>query len=357
MVAERDSADAPKCAACGGPLERIEENTLDIAGEEVTFYADRCTSCGNEVVNAPGILRTDEELISTFRPTAGPLGSYHRITTLASRDRDFRLFPGPKVAATILGYLLEKDLADVALLAHQGVTEEPVVAFTRADLFRTGEIRMGPGRAVLTGSGLRANLLTLAQLKRFAEADHGLNPRVAVMGRPCQTYTVRKLLWDRWVPGYELAFALGVYCYGNFAPLSGGARKLRELLGFDPSEIRQVDFVGEELRFTSEGGAQCRVGQDAVAGLVNPNCLQCYDFSASFSDLSVGRVGPDEMFETAVVRTDRGQQIVDQATRDGFLMSSAEVYGKPELVVDERRAKILLEAMVEIKKQLTRNLR
>jgi coenzyme F420-reducing hydrogenase beta subunit len=357
MVSDCDSSDASTCAQCGGPLERFDENTLDIAGEEVTFYADRCSSCNSEFVNAPGILRSDKELISTFRPTASPLGSYRRIVTLASRDRVFRLFPGPKVAATILGYLLENDFADVALLAHQGVTEEPIVAFTKADVFRAGEIRMGSGRAVLTGSGLRANLLTLAQLKRFAETDHGLNPRIAVMGRPCQTYTVRKLLWDSFVPGYELAFALGVYCYGNFAPLSGGARKLRELLSFDPLDIRQVDFVGEELRFTSVLGAQCRVGQDAVAGLVNPNCLQCYDFSASFSDLSVGRVGPDEMFETTVVRTDRGEKIVNRMTRDGLLMTSAELYGQPELVVDERRAKILLEAMVEIKKQLTRNLR
>ncbi len=357
MRSELDSPDLPTCANCGGALERVEENAIDIAGEEVTFYADRCKSCLNEFVNAPEILRPDDELISNFRPTAGPLGSYRRIMALASRDRDFRLFAGPKVAATVLAHLLEKDLADVVLLAHQGVTEEPVVAFTKADLYRAGDIRMGPGRAVFTGSGLRANLLTLAQLRRFAETDHGLNPRIAVMGRPCQNYTVRKLDWDRFLPGYELAFALGTYCYGNFAPAAGGSRRLRELLGFDPSEIRQVEFVGEELRFTSVGGLQCRVGQDSVAGLVNPNCLQCYDFSASFSDLSVGRVGPDEMFETAVVRTDRGEQIVDQAIRDRVLMTSAEVYGQPDLVVDERRAKIFLEAMVDIKKQLTRNLR
>lgn len=116
MISGRDSPDIPTCATCGGALERIEENTIDIAGEEVTFYADRCTSCLNEFVNAPEILQPDEELISNFRPTAGPLGSYRRITTLASRDRDFRLFAGPKVAAAILAYLLEKDLADVVLL-------------------------------------------------------------------------------------------------------------------------------------------------------------------------------------------------------------------------------------------------
>ena len=357
MVSSRDASAEPACANCGGPLERVDEYTLDIAGSEVRFFADRCTSCLSEYMNAPEILLPDAELISAFRPGAGPLGSFHRITTLASRDRDLRLFPGPKVAATILAYLIQEDLADVAFLAQQGVSEEPVVAFHRQDLVRAGEIRMGPGRAVLTGSGLRANLLTLEQLKRFAEVDRGLHPRIAVMGRPCQIYTVRKLRWDRFVPGYELAFALGTYCYGNFAPAAWGGRKLRELLGFDPLEIRQVRLVGEELRFTSVTGTQAKVAQDAVAGLVNPNCLQCYDFTVSFSDMSVGLVGPDEMFESAIVRTDRGERIVNQALRDGFLMTPSEVYGRPNLADEDRRAEVFLEAMVEIKKQLTRKLR
>lgn len=357
MVSKRESPVEQVCANCGGTLERFEEDTLDIAGHDVTFYADRCAICRNEYMNAPDILRSDPELISEFRPNVGPLGSYRRITTLASKDRDFRFFPGPKVASTILAYLLHEDLADVVLLAHQGVSEEPVVAFHRQDLVRAGEIRMGPGRAVFTGSGLRANLLTLGQLKRFAEADRGLHPRIAVMGRPCQIYTVRKLLWDRFVPGYELAFALGTYCFGNFSPAAWGGRKLRELLGFDSAEIRQVEFVGEELRFTSVTGAQSKVGQDAIAGLVNPNCLQCYDFTVSFSDVSAGLVGPDEMFESVVVRTDRGEHIVNQAIREGFLMTSADIYGRPDLAMDDKRSEILLGAMVDIKKQLTRNLR
>ena len=238
------------CVSCGGVLQRIDEYALDIAGEEGLFYADRCRSCGNEFVNAPRILRPDAEMIQEFQPDKSPLGSYYRIQNLSSRDREFRQHPGYRVAGTLLWYLLEEDMADVVFLAHQSVTEEPVMAYTKKDLYRAWQIRMGAGRAVVTGSGLRANLLTLTQLKKFTETDRGLHPRIAVMGRPCQIYTMRKLLWDQFAPGYELAFGMGTFCYGNFSPGAWGGQKLREILGFDPADIRQVGYVGEELEFT-----------------------------------------------------------------------------------------------------------
>jgi len=168
---------------------------------------------------------------------------------------------------------------------------------------------------------------------------------------------MRKLLWDRFAPGYELAFALGTFCYGNFAPAGWGGRKLTDLLGFDPAEIRQVRFFGDELEFTSARGTQKRVAQASVAGLVNANCLQCYDFSVKFSDVSVGHVGREELFEAAVVRTELGDQIMDQAINDGFLAPSTQLYGKADDDEDERRAVAFLNAMVDVKQQLTQKLR
>ena len=83
--------------------------------------------------------------------------------------------------------------------------------------------------------------------------------------------------------------------------------------------------MGEQLEFTPLEGNPKRVGQDAVAGLVNANCLQCYDFTARFSDVSVGHIGQDQLFEAALVRTDRGATVVDQAVRDGFLAPTAQL--------------------------------
>ncbi len=345
------------CVACGGTLQRIDEYALDIAGDEVVFYADRCQACGSEFVNAPKILRPDAEMIREFQPNLTPLGSYERVLNVSSRDREFRQQPGYRVAGTLLWYLLEEDMADVVFLAHQSVTDEPVMAFTKKDLYRAWQIRMGAGRAVVTGSGLRANLLTLTQLKRFAEVDRGLHPRIAVMGRPCQVYTMRKLVWDNFAPGYELAFGLGTFCYGNFAPGAWGGQKLKEILGFDPVDIRQVAYVGEELEFTPLDGEPKKVGQDAVSGLVNANCLQCYDFTARFSDVSVGQVGREDMFEALLVRTEKGGVVVDQAVRDGFLAPSTQLFGKVDATEEEQRTLSYLNAMVGIKKELTGKLR
>lgn len=354
-VSKADSGAA--CVACGSPTELMEDYGLDIAGREVTFYATKCSQCRNEYVNAPEILRPDSELIDLYRPSASALGAYRRVMALTSRDREFRHRVGDKVAGTLLWYLLEEEMADVVFLAHHSVTEEPVMAFKKKDLFDAWQIRMGSGRAIATGGGLRANLLTLTQLRNFVESDRGLHPRIAVMGRPCQIYTMRKLLWDRFVPGYELAFALGTFCYGNFAPSGMGGRKLNELLGFDPSEIRQVRFLGEELAFVSARGVERRVPNADVAGLVNANCLQCYDFSVKFSDVSVGHVGREELFEAAVVRTELGDDVMEQAINDGFLAPSTHLYGKADSEEDERRAVAFLNVMVDVKKELTQRLR
>ena len=345
------------CVACGGTLQRIDEYALDIAGEEVVFYADRCQSCGNEFVNAPKILRDDAGMIKEFQPEKSPLGSYYRVLNLSSRDREFRQHFGYRVAGTLLWYLLEEDMADVVFLAHQSVTEEPVMAFTKKDLYRAWQLRMGAGRAVVTGNGLRANLLSLTQLKRFTETDRGLHPRIAVMGRPCQIYTMRKLLWDEFAPGYEFAFGMGTFCYGNFSPGAWGGQKLREILGFDPADIRQVGYVGEELEFTPSDGEPKKVGQQDVAGLVNANCHQCYDFTARFSDVSVGHVGSEELFEAVLIRTEKGGVVVDQSVRDGFLAPSAQLYGKVDVTEEEQRTLSYLNAMVGIKKELTGKLR
>ncbi len=344
------------CASCGGRTERVEEYPVDIAGREVVFVAERCTACGNEYVNAPSLMLPDRPLVSEFEPKSTPIGKYRRVVTATTRDPDLRHNPGDKVAATLLWYLLDRKLADAVLLLHHSTSEEPVVATTKEELAKAWQIRMGPGRAIVTGSGLRTNLLTLAQLKNFAERDGGRHPRVAVMGRPCQIYTMRKLKWDEYVPGYRLAFALGTFCYGNFAPAGWGARQLRDLLDFDPAEIRSVKF-GKDLVFESARGAVKKVPPEKVAGLVNANCLQCYDFSVTFSDVSVGNVGAEEFFEAAVLRTDLGERVFDGAVRDGYLATSDVVYGKDAAAAEEKQVVMFLATMADVKRQLTQKLR
>ena len=357
MTSPSGSPTSDVCVACGGPLERIDEYRLDIAGLDIPFYADRCTVCRNEYVNAPEILRPDSDMIAQFRPDASELGTFEKLFVLSSRDQDFRAKPGGKVAATLLWYLMDKGLADAVFLAHQSVGDDAVMVYSKKDLTDAGEIRLGRSRSIVTTGALRANLLSLSQLRQFAEEDKGAHPRIAVMGRPCQVYTMQKLLWDRLLPGYRLAFALGTFCYGNFAPGAWGGQRLREMLGFDPSEVRQVEYIGEEVRFSPRQGNSVKVAQESVAGLVNANCLQCYDFTARFGDLSVGHVGRDDLFEAVLARTPKGAEVLEGAIRDGFLAPSSTLYGKVDEEQEQKKTLEYLRAMVGIKRELTGSLR
>jgi len=49
--------------------------------------------------------------------------------------------------------------------------------------------------------------------------------------------------------------------------------------------------------------------------------------------------------------------MVNQAVSDGFFATSAQIYGRADVAREETQVAGFLEAMVEIKKQLTRKLR
>jgi coenzyme F420 hydrogenase subunit beta len=345
------------CVTCGGLLRIMDVYHLDIADRDVSFYGEQCASCGNEYVNAPDILRPDEEIVKQFEPEKSPVGSYRKVQVVSSRDSGLRPHPGGKVAATLLSYLLEKDLADVVFLAHQSFDDDAVMAYSKEDLVSAGELRMSKARSIVTTGSLRANLLSLTQLRRFADADAGRHPRIAVMGRPCQVYTAQKLHWERFLPGYVLAFGLGTFCYGNFAPYGWGGELLREMLGFPVNEIRRVEYIGEEVQFSPRRGSAVRLAQESVVGLVNPNCLQCHDFTARFGDISVGPVGRDDLFEAAIVRTKKGSQILEGAIREGHLAPLKHLYPQADEDADAGRALVYLGAMTEIKRELTSTIR
>src|SRR4030067_2952200 len=103
MAEEKAAAEAlppAACANCGYPTERAEEYSVDIAGREVRFVADRCPNCGNEYVNAPEILLPDRPLLSAFEPKATPIGTYRRGTSATRRDPRSPQPPGGHGATT-----------------------------------------------------------------------------------------------------------------------------------------------------------------------------------------------------------------------------------------------------------------
>jgi len=68
-------------------------------------------------------------------------------------------------------------------------------------------------------------------------------------------------------------------------------------------------------------------------------CFSCSDYTASFADLSIGKFGSKNGWNTLIVRSERGKQVYDLAIEQGFIETIPLEHDKKELILDLTRNK------------------
>jgi len=79
-------------------------------------------------------------------------------------------------------------------------------------------------------------------------------------------------------------------------------------------------------------------------------CFSCSDYTASFADLSIGKFGSIEGWNTLIVRTERGKEVFDLAVEQNFIEAEPLEHNMKELVLDLTRNKtdiVKLESITE----------
>ena len=61
---------------------------------------------------------------------------------------------------------------------------------------------------------------------------------------------------------------------------------------------------------------------DEIRPFILEACSYCIDMTAEFSDISVGLMEGRPDMNTLIIRTDRGQEIVKKAQKEGYLVIS-----------------------------------
>jgi coenzyme F420 hydrogenase subunit beta len=90
---------------------------------------------------------------------------------------------------------------------------------------------------------------------------------------------------------------------------------------FGNSPIRALDITPPPDRYlhVSTEEELHRVPLDEIRPFIRPGCRVCLDMTGEFSDLSVGTVEGEEGWNTVLVRTERGEDLLDLAGRDGAI--------------------------------------
>lgn len=282
------------------------------------------------------------------------LGHYIGIYSVRLTDKAREVIPNHAGPLTgLLWVAMKNDLIDASIITDKDENFRPfsMIAKSKQDLFK--------------GTGYKPSQSPTISLVGEA-INKGFND-IAVVGTPCQIQALRKLqnhpIFD--FEAYDLVtLAVGTFCFGTFHN-----QQLSELfmdLDIRPDQIEMID--SHQHNFKMKINTNSTTKEIAFNYLyekaIRNACFTCSDYTASFADISVGRVGSEQGWDTMIIRTKRGKRVFDLALDQGFIEIKSLGKDEEELVLEITRSKVeiveiasIVEHSPDIKSFMIRNQR
>lgn len=175
--------------------------------------------------------------------------------------------------------------------------------------------------AALAGSKFMA-APTLAGLNSAVQQGYR---DLGVIGTPCQMTAVSQMRMnplEKEQHQVSIALTIGLFCNWSL-----DTRQLTDLLArkVTLSDIRGMDIPPPPANMmaldTDKGGVEVSLSE--LKPLIPHTCFICMDMTSELADLSVGMYEGREKWNTLIVRSEKGEQIVDDAVKAGFLEAEA----------------------------------
>jgi coenzyme F420 hydrogenase subunit beta len=145
--------------------------------------------------------------------------------------------------------------------------------------------------------------------------------KIGVVGTPCQMTALAQMSTN---PLNQedfkdpVALKIGLFCTWAL-----DTRKLTEFLKsrVDISKIKGMDIPPPpaEILVLDMGSETMEIPLDDIRPLVPETCLMCPDMTSEWADVSVGVVEGEPAFNTLVIRTQKGKDLIDKAVSDEYL--------------------------------------
>ncbi|MFC2165329.1 Coenzyme F420 hydrogenase/dehydrogenase, beta subunit C-terminal domain [Acidobacteriota bacterium] len=238
-----------------------------------------------------------------------PLGHYRQIlTSKAGKNMPSGSYQAGGTVSALMTFALEEGFIDAAVLTDRaGLVPTPKLVTEAEDV------------AKCAGSKFMASP-TLAALNQGVKQGF---QRMGVVGTPCQCLSVTQMRSnpldkDDFIDPVE--FLVGLFCTWavdtrGLIPLLTGCLGDESIVGIDipppPSNIMVVH--------TEENTIE--IPLDQIKPLIPHSCRICPDMTSEWSDVSVGVLEGKSDWNTLIIRTKKGAQLVDAACHAGYLIT------------------------------------
>jgi len=310
----QDRGICGKCGGCVAFCSAGEFNALglDKEGKPVLVNERSCLKCGICYLICPQIQVLDQELRQRlgWKPL---IGSYRSLAAARATDRRIRaVATDGGVVTALLTYALKKHLIQAAVVLRKTgpFSREPMIATTPAELMDAAGSHFEESLHLDT---VGRKYTTFAPTVREVRNLRARNiERIAVVGTPCQVYTIRKMQLLSVVPSDAIILTVGLFCMENFSFDERARSTIEKKLGVKLERLKKVNIKNDVILQT-ENNEVIHLPFSTVDEFARPACFACPDFANEYADLSCGGLGSPDGYTTTVVRTALGERIYNGA--------------------------------------------
>jgi coenzyme F420 hydrogenase subunit beta len=204
---------------------------------------------------------------------------------------------------TLISLAMEEGLIEGAVLTRTDDDKAPKAVLAKT----TDEVLQCAG----------SNYMACSVLEILNEMPKESDQKVGLVGTPCQVLAISKMKSrppENRVDIANTRLVIGLFCTW--------ALSQREFYGFlkenlNLPKVKKFDIPPPPANifeaYTDAGKTQ--FGLDQVRAFAMPTCAYCLDMTSEFADISVGAVEGTEGWNTVIIRTDVGQQLIEMARK------------------------------------------
>jgi coenzyme F420 hydrogenase subunit beta len=246
------------------------------------------------------------------RPYDGsPLGTFLEVVSARAGDKIKKgSFQAGGTVSALVTFALKTEMIDAAVLTD------------RTDLVPVPRLVTQPEAVIKCASSKFTAPPTLAALNSGVRQGY---TRMGVVGTPCQVMAVAKMRTNPL--GKEddtdpVALVIGLFCTWAL-----DTKKMMDLLSerIDLNRIQGMDLPPppSEVMIVHTKDGSVEIPLSDIRPLIPSACHICPDMTSEWADLSVGVQEGSPEWNTLLVRTEKGRELVEKACKEGYLITQA----------------------------------
>ncbi len=301
---EQAVIDADRCVQCGVCVAACPTDSIGIGEDDLPELVKMCTGCSLCWDFCP---RGGLQYEATWKITGN--GNGHRGNGLGHVEESYTAKVDPAIegvqdggfVSALLTSLLENDEIDGALVARESATER-----WKGEAF----LATTPEEVRECAGSFYNQTLALGHVD-FKGYDLPPNPRIAVVGTPCEIEGIKAMQARPWTWGSSqveaITLTIALLCTKSFNYEKLMLEEIRDKRNVDLDNVGRVDIMrGKMIVQNLEGET---VFEEPIRDFHNAalkGCDECADFMGHAADISVGSVGSADGYSSVLVRSEEG---------------------------------------------------